>query len=384
MSTPDTKPLKIGHIMPYPGIGGTEHATLRMAKITETEGYQNHFLLPADFTELADFYRGQNFPVHFIDEIVPSIRHFWQYYSRSKKVAKIVTDLRLDLIHAADYGSAFNVSLAAKMAKIPLISHVRNRHSEISERDKLFLRLVDHWLFVSASTRDDFALNVSDEKSHVLYDGIRIEDISAETKSSIHRSVLEEFGFPDNTLLIGSLARIAHQKDHLTLAKAVNKLKNDLPQIKVLAVGHISKDGIDNQNYTELMSFIENSGLGDSFILTGLRSDAERLVTAFDVHVLATHFEGFPLVNLEAMAKKTPVIATAISGIPEAINDGVNGFLVEHKNESDLAEKLNRLLSDKAFSLKIGEAGYEYVKENFSSDRFRERILDIYKKVLKK
>lgn len=381
---PNNNIYKIGHVMPYPGIGGTEHATLRIAKLAKDAGYENHFFVPNGFDEVALFYKDAGFETHLINEITPSIKQFADYYRGSSKLADLFRETGIDLLHAADYGAAFNISFAAKLAAVPLISHVRNQHKEISSRDKLFLLPVDRWLFVSASTQRDFALKVSDKKAEVVYDGVRIEEITPELKAETRRSVLNEFGLPADTLLVGSLARIAHQKDHLTLAKAAKILLPDLPNLKIMAVGPISREGVDEKNHDDLMSYIDDNGLSNVFIFTGLRGDAQRLVTAFDVHVLSTHFEGLSLVIHEAMCRRTPVIATAVDGLLEAIDDGTGGYLVEHENAGQLAEKMRLLLTDKDLAVKTGDEAYEFAKKNFSSERFQNQMLDIYARMLKK
>lgn len=381
-SLPKDKVYNIGHVMPYPGIGGTELATLRMAKLTESNEIRNHFLIPESYAKVAELFVNNGFPVHEIDLIEPSIRHFRRYYNESKKLAVKINHIGLDLIHASDMGAAFSVSLAVKLAKLPLISHVRSLVDEITSRDKLFLFFVDHWIFVSKASRDGFAFKSCLPKASVLYDSVKSPVLSKPEKELIKCSLRDEFDLPNDVKLAGMVSRISPQKDHRTLIDAVTRLK-DIKELKVMIIGNTDND-VEKEYLSELKKYIDTSGTTDRFIFTGFRDDIGRLMTALDVHVLSTHLEGFPLVNLEAMSKRTPVISTAISGVPEAINDGENGFLVEHENAEQLADRMKILLEDKVLAAKMGDDAYEFVKENFSSERFRDQILAIYSKMLKK
>ena len=104
---------------------------------------------------------------------------------------------------------------------------------------------------------------------------------------------------------------------------------------------------------------------------------------AFDVFVLSTNYEGFPLVNLEASAQKIPVVATAVDGIPEAIVDGETGFLYEHENAEQLAAALEKLLNDSVYAEKIGVAGFQHIEKNFSRSKYAEDVLRLYSRILK-
>lgn len=366
--------------MPYRAVGGTETAALRMALITREFGYKNTFLCLAGCDSVSSFFRDNRFDVVEFPEIVPSFRHFPNYWRESRKLAKILKDLKVNLIHAQDYSAAVTCSLAAELAHIRLVSHVRNKHDNISRRDQIFLLPVKHWLFVSNETHDMFSFKASAKKSTVLYDGVNVIEVNKAEKERNRKSVFEEFGLSKDTKLIGMLARVAPQKDFFTLADAAKKLSEIDDSIKFIIVGDNSNEESTREHFGKVSEYIKNLDISDKFIFTGYRSDVGRFIDSFDIHVLSTNFEGFALVNLEVMARKVPAIATSSGSSMEIIEHEKNGLLFEHKNSDDLVKQITKLTNDRDFAVKIGEKGFETIKKNFSSERFSADLLNIYKR----
>lgn len=372
----------IAHILPYTAIGGTEHATMRIAQATREAGFQNTIFVLPNCATIAEFFRKENFAVFEFPEIEPSFRHIEKYYADSKVLARKFSELKPDLLDCADYGGALRVSLAAFLASRLLVSHVRNRHDFISRRDRIFLKTVKQWIFVSRETRENFGLKVADKRANVVYDGISVQTIDEAERQRNRASVFAEFNLAPDTKVIGVVARVAPQKDFFTLARAVKKIVETNRSIKVLVVGSISREESNVAHFEELKRYLNEQNVAEYFVFTDFRTDTTRFLQSFDVFVLPTHFEGFPLVILEAMAQKIPVVATAVSGIPEAIKHGATGLLHAHENSDELAQAIESLLKNKEFAEKIADAGYQSVKENFSQQKFTENIVGFYRRIL--
>lgn len=104
----------------------------------------------------------------------------------------------------------------------------------------------------------------------------------------------------------------APQKDHATLIKAAARVVPACPSVRFLVVGDYSSTAALRGYHRALAQQVEARRLSPYFVFTGFRNDIAELVSGLDVSVLSTHFEGLPLVILEAMAQQTPVIATAV------------------------------------------------------------------------
>jgi glycosyltransferase involved in cell wall biosynthesis len=123
-------------------------------------------------------------------------------------------------------------------------------------------------------------------------------------------------------------------------------------------------------------------GLGDRFRLLGWRRDVPQLLKAADVLVLTSRWEGLPRVLPQAMAAGIPAVATAVDGSPEAIEDGINGFLVQPGDVEGMAERILRLLGDPLLRDRMGREGQKRVGE-FDIDLMVRQQEELYEELVK-
>ena len=122
--------------------------------------------------------------------------------------------------------------------------------------------------------------------------------------------------------------------------------------------------------------------MADRVLLPGYRKDAKRYLPLFSVFVLSSRTEGLPVTLLEAMQAKVPIVATRVGGVPDVLNDGEAGALVEAGNSEALAKVLEALAKDQGHPSRLAEKAYERVKECYSSERMAQEYLEIYRTVL--
>src|SRR5207249_1831085 len=116
----------------------------------------------------------------------------------------------------------------------------------------------------------------------------------------------------------------------------------------------------------------------DRIIFTGRRDDISALTADLDIAVLPSLREAQGISILEAMARRKPVVASAVGGIPEVLTDGADGLLVPPADTQALAEALGRLARSPSLRERIGQAGYETVVERFSIDAMVRRVQEVY------
>jgi glycosyltransferase involved in cell wall biosynthesis len=367
----------VAHVMPWAAVGGTEHATLRIARATEGAGFSHVMFCRSDAPEVRDFFASAGCETVTFDPVEPSYRRAHRYARDSYRLAREFRRRRVDVVHCADVAAAYGVGLAGRMARARVLCHVRNRHTEISRRDQSFLRFVNRFVFVSEDTRVRFAYRAGARRGGVVYDGI---DVNASGEPDASAEVRREFGIGREVKLVGMVARVAPQKDFLTLARAAARVVASHPEARFMVVGDYEE--ANRGHYDEVMRALEDEGVASHFVFTGFRTDVSRLMSAFDVFVLCTHFEGLPLVILEAMARGRPVVATAVDGIPEIVLEGRTGLLHPHGDAETLASRLLSLLEDDALAARIGSAGREFVKMEWSRERFAANMARLYGDVL--
>jgi glycosyltransferase involved in cell wall biosynthesis len=370
----------IAHILPFPNVGGTEQGALRVAQAANDGNFKHiAFYLDGAYA-VRDLFADVGFETVPYTHIEPSYRHIVRFFRESKQLADEFKRCKVSLVHCADISAAFFVGLAGRLARVPVISHVRNRCESLSRRDKSFLWNTKKFVFVSQETWKRFALGVSPQRGFVLYDGIELnEKIDVE---SVSRDVRCEFDISDDTRIVGMSARVAPQKDYETLAKAAARVVAQFPNVVFLIVGGYDDKAEHREHFVKVKEWLSKHNVTSHFIFTGFRRDVPRLVAAMNSFVLCTHWEGLPLVLLEAMAQSKPVVATAVDGVPEIIIDGRTGLLHQHQDDAKLAEQMLTLLTDEEYAKKLGHTGYQFVAEKFSAAQFSTNVMRLYNEVL--
>jgi glycosyltransferase involved in cell wall biosynthesis len=123
-------------------------------------------------------------------------------------------------------------------------------------------------------------------------------------------------------------------------------------------------------------------GIGTNVRFMGAVSNPSEIYQMFSIFVLSTHYEGHPLVIFEAMSFGLPIVATRISSIPEVIKDRVNGLLVKPKDPHDMAEAIQKLLTDQLLYIQLSEASLKTFKAQPSVSEWAERVLSVYEEVV--
>lgn len=374
--------INIAHILPWPSVGGTEQATLRLAQAVAPR-YQSKMFCLSEAEKVSKLFSDQGFETVPYQPIIPSIRHANKFLRDSKQLAREFKRHEIGLVHCADILAGYHAALAGRIAGVPVLCHVRNRYTDLTTRDSLFLRPVSKFIFVSQDTRHTFGMQVSTRRAEVLYDGIAISSAAdAHATNEARASLLAEFGLPKETRLAGMVARVAPQKDYETLAKAAARICRAHRNVKFMIVGDNSIETVHREHFQKISRMLVSLGVESHFVFTGFRADVSRIIAALDVFVLSTHLEGFPLVILEALAHAKPVVATAVDGIPEIIVNDETGLLVQPRNDLALAAQIEAVLKSSSFARRLGAAGRQSVERNFSNERFAANILSLYDRVI--
>jgi glycosyltransferase involved in cell wall biosynthesis len=367
---------RIAHILPASDVGGTEIATLRVAVAAREHGYENVAFILREARRVRELFEDAGIEGIACAAVPPSYRRPSGFVANTRRLARELRRRSVRLVHCADVPSAFWSSYAARVAGLPLLCHVRNRYAEMSLRDRSFLLPVQKFVFVSADTWRHFAHRVSARRGVVLYDGIDVADVDVRDGDRI--AVRAELAIPQDAPIIGMVARVAPQKDYATLLRAAARVIRTHGDVRFVVVGDCSSEPSYRECHATVLRLAEAGGVRAHFIFTDFRKDVSRFLNAMDIFVLSTHWEGFPLVLLEAMAHARPVVATAVDGIPELVTDPETGRLYPHEDAAALAERLVDLLDNPAKARALGRAGREHVGRNFSRESFTRNVGRLY------
>ncbi len=282
-----------------------------------------------------------------------------------KEIGQYLIENKIDIVHCHGYKSniyAFAAKLLSR-SRTHLVSTNHNwigtttREKIYQKVDALTLRFFDRIIAVSSDVKQQMVdVGIKAQKITVIDNGIDVEDSDFQTPVVGARALLD-IGPED--FVVGNIARLTPEKNHLALLYALAELK-EIPNLKLVLVG-------DGPEYDTIQATIKSLGLNEQVILAGNRDDARKLYSAFDVFALVSTNEGLPMVLLEAMAAKIPVIASQVGAIPDIISDGENGLLILPAAHSELVDAIRTLYTDSEMRKKLANAGKQIVEQSFSS-----------------
>lgn len=370
--------ITVAHFMPWTGIGGTEIATVRMMDLMR-ERFRSVAFCLEDATVLHEMCHALGIETVVYTPPEPSIRHFVRFYSQSRRLARQIRNTGAQIAHFADLKAAYHNSLAAVLANSRRVSHIRVTFKRLGLRERIALKPVQSFIFVSHEAMNTFPIDLPKDRKRVVYDSI---ELPPPPDSNDIEEVRRELGVPSGSVVAGTIARVSPQKDYFTLADAAVKVLAIHPNTRFLVVGDNAEVDLNREHYAKVRARLIELRIEDKFIFTGQRDDVLRLLGAIDISVLSTHREGFPLVILESMAMRKPMVATAVGGIPEIVFPGVTGYLHREGDSDELASALLKLIENPEEVKRIGESAYQHVRKNFSREKFVVDIARSYEEIL--
>jgi glycosyltransferase involved in cell wall biosynthesis len=306
--------------------------------------------------------------------------YFRRAIQAAHTLAPVIRQFKPDLVHT---NSAVIPSgaLAARMAGVPHIWHLREQPVEHYEQHFLVGRPLSLWLMgawsealiaVSRSVANAYCSKAAAKKLRVIYNGV---DLAPEVMArSLQREQCEESPRAPVLALSGAL-HPAKGQEQAILALA------DLHRRGIM--GRLSLIGADPVGYRpHLEATADQLGISQYVQFTGFLSDPFSAVARADIALVCSRCEGFGRVTVEAMLLKKPIVAANTCGSLELIADGETGLLYDWGNPIDLADKVEHLLRNPEFAATLGDAAYAVARSQFSVERYASLVLRAYEDVL--
>ncbi len=371
---------RIAHFLPWQSIGGTELQTLRLAEAARELGYFNVIYVPEDGAKVRALLEGGGFEVCEYNQVQPSYSKPRAFWRNLRAIASELRRKEINIVHCADIAAAHFMSLAGRLARATVISHVRNHYPEFAARDKSFLLPVQRFVFVSRATRDSFGIKRARQRSRVLYDvpGVVLKTLPDRQAARKH------FGLPADSYVFGMAARVSPQKDFPTLIHAARRVLAEIPNCFFLIAGDYELEAPHREHFQTLQPLLTQAGLQGRFCFAGFQAEMSNFFGAIDAFVLSSNWEGLPTVVLEAVMYHKPVICTEVGGISEAIVDGMSGFLIPPKSPDVLADRLLRVASNPALARDMVASASRSLDQQFGPERFRAQVQGLYSELLSK
>ena len=331
--------LRVLHLIKGLGAGGAERLLVSAARVRDRDAfdYTVAYLLPWKTAFVGDL-EGLGVPTMCL-----GVRHE-QDLRWLLRLRQLLVRERYDVVHVHSPYVAGTTRLVIrsmpKQTRPRLVStehNVWSSHSRLSRAlNTATFPIGDAWLAVSDEVRGSMSQRVR-ERVEVVVHGIVLDDI--EHALAQRATVRAELGLHDGEVAVATVANFRAQKAYPDLFAAARLLADrDVPaHFVVVGQGPLE---------TEMRTLHESLGLAGTVDILGFRPDALRVLAGSDIFVLASHYEGYPVAVMEALAVGLPIVATAVGGIPEAVREGVEGLLVPPHEPHLLADAIEVLVRD--------------------------------------
>ena len=282
------------------------------------------------------------------------------------------------IVHTHLFKSDFHGRLAARLAGVPVVFSTLHSCNDWALNPiygygyGLTTIFADKIIAVADEVRD-YAIKYSRIPPQwivTINNAVRIEKF--ESARDLAPQIRSEFGVTSDMLLIGIVGRLEEVKDHENFLGMASRVYKENKNVRFLIVG-------DGSLREHLLALTNELGLSEAVVFTGLRKDIPAIMSALDLLVLSSRYEGLPVVVLEAMAARKPVVVTRVSGLLGVVDDGRTGILVDPGDPDALAAACFQLLAQPDLRVQMGNAGYEKVKLKYSMSALIDQLVDLYK-----
>ena len=301
------------------------------------------------------------------------------------RFARLLKKLEPDVIHAHDPHGVAMASLALSLgaaawstksgatARVPAL--VASRRVDFHLKGNSFsrwkYRQVDCFIAASEAIRQMLVADgVPADRTVTVHEGIDIDHVLAAPPVSVH----EAFWLPHQAPVVGNVAALVPHKGQRYLIDAAHLVVQQIPDARFVILG-------EGELREHLEHQVKEHHLEKHVLLPGFRTDVLGCIKNFDVFVMSSVTEGLGTSLLDAMACARPIVATRAGGIPEIVQDEVNGLLVPVRDAHALADAIVRQLKDPALRRRMGEAGLTLARERFTVERMVAETAAVYARV---
>lgn len=298
------------------------------------------------------------------------------------RLVKMLREWRPQILTSFMFHANLLGRIAGRLAGVPIVvSSIRNENFGGSRRDRV-LRMTD-WMGEISTTNSNLAADklvkrgvMPADKIRVIPNGLVLDKFTVKDSSRV--GLRQQLGITEDEFLWLAVGRLEEQKDYSNLLQAFKIIIQDghKAQLRVAGQGPL----LENLQRQSI-----NLGISDRVVFLGLRRDIPSLLDAADGFVLSSAWEGLPNVVMEAMAAAKPVVATCVGGVPELVQEGVNGYIVPPGDSEVLAAAMVKMMAlPEAERQAMGRAGRVHIEANYSLERVVDQWEELYRELLQR
>jgi glycosyltransferase involved in cell wall biosynthesis len=281
-----------------------------------------------------------------------------------------------DVLHMHGYGATTFGRLAAARRGLPTVLH---EHANLTDTpwfqkvaDRLLAPYTDVAIAVSRSTADFVtrARLIPAERTKLVYLGVPLEEFSRTRSGGEIAAARAALRIPDGTYAVGTVTRLMPSKGNEFLVRAMAPVVERLPNARCYIVGEGELQG-------ELATIATESGVGDKVDLVGFRADVAEALSAFDLVVFPSLWEGTPLTAFEALAMGKPIVSTDADGLQDILTNDVDAMIVPRRQPEALADAIVTLARDDQRRERLA-ANARKTGAAYDIDRFVKKMEQLY------
>lgn len=299
-------------------------------------------------------------------------------------LSKIIKSNNIKIIHAHDNNASLRAYLVKKLygLDVKVISHIHNCYPFLKENnltkriDSYFRPRYDLNITCGKLVFDFYEENADyfiKDKTKILSNAMDIEEIKDfDTLKS--EEVRKKYNIPNDKTILGFIGRLDEQKGIIPFINEFAKHKEKFCDCKILLVGSGAQE-------KEIKDIISQLNLEEFFVLAGFQKDTYKFYPLIDIFFLPSLYEGLPMVLLEAMAFKSPIVSMNVGSIEEVINDET-GILIEKGDYKRFIKALENIKNNKSKAMEYGNRASRFVSENYNIEYYEKKISNYYNKLI--
>jgi len=367
------KKITVLHTIETAGPGGAETVVLNLASRLDGGRFRSIALLPRE-----DWLSERLRECGVVTFVVNS--KAWYDPSLPLAMARLIRREHVDIVHSHLPGQNFYSCVVGRLVGCKVIATYHGA-IELTQSKGVRGRIQLGWVrrsadavvvvcdHVGAMLRD---IGFPAAKITRIYNGINVDRFQLQGDGRLKR----QLGLLNGTKIVGTVANLRRSKGYHFFVEAARKVIDAIPDVRFVAVGDI--DPVLAKPVKELIARLD---LQDHFILLGFRRDVPELLSEFDVFVLPSVSEGFPLVALEAMAAARPNVLTRSGGPQEIVDEGLTGYLVPPADPDALAERICELLNSPERARTFARNARAKVERTFTIEKMIHDYEELYERV---
>jgi glycosyltransferase involved in cell wall biosynthesis len=240
--------------------------------------------------------------------------------------------------------------------------------------ERVLMRCTDRQITLTEGEKRDYcAFHIGTaSQMDVIYSGVALQPFL--DCSSHRQATRQQLGLTETDFVAGTVARLVPVKNHMLIIDAVGKIHEQIPALRCLFVG-------DGDMQEILANRITQLGLSTHFILAGWRDDIPQVLSACDIFIMVSINEGMGRAFVEAQAAGLPVIGTRAGGVPEVVDEGKTGLLVDPDDSEGLADAIVTLYNKRERLEEMAVRCRHWVDPRFNDETMVKKIEAVYQSV---